>query len=237
MAMNHNQKKLTVTKSNWLIEASYKLKLDEQRLVLSAIAKIDSRKGVPDEVTITAQEFAELYNIDMSNAYRQLKAATDNLYERDIKVNDTANNRRRRMRWVDAVDYYDQDGKVTISFARRVKKYLGELNSYFTSYRLEQVAGLRSTYSIRLYEMMQQFIKDGLGVRDIELVWLREYLDLGDKYPLFKDFNKWVLKPALKELNDSTNMKIWVETKKRGRTITGLRFMFMEDDQHKLPFD
>ncbi|MCG8029623.1 MAG: replication initiation protein [Candidatus Thiodiazotropha taylori] len=51
-----------ISKSNALIEASYKLKTNEQRLVLACIAKIDSRHALPASgIKITAQEFADCY--------------------------------------------------------------------------------------------------------------------------------------------------------------------------------
>ena len=43
---------LTVTKSIYLIDASYKLPLQAQKLVLACIAKIDSRHEIPKEITI-----------------------------------------------------------------------------------------------------------------------------------------------------------------------------------------
>ncbi len=51
-------KNLLVTKHNDLTEASYKLTLEEQRLILACIAKIDSREGgqIPALLTITAPE-------------------------------------------------------------------------------------------------------------------------------------------------------------------------------------
>ena len=41
---------LKVTKSNELIEAGYKLTLNEQRLILAAIAQIDSRKPIKKDL-------------------------------------------------------------------------------------------------------------------------------------------------------------------------------------------
>jgi hypothetical protein len=46
---------LSVTKSNYLVDASYKLTAQAQKLVLACLAKIDSRKDVPKEITITSQ--------------------------------------------------------------------------------------------------------------------------------------------------------------------------------------
>lgn len=58
-------KELFVTKHNGLIEASYKLTLNEQRLVLLCISQLDPRKPLPKEnlFTITAKDFASMFGI------------------------------------------------------------------------------------------------------------------------------------------------------------------------------
>lgn len=217
---------LIVTKSNWLIEASYKLTLEEQRLILICIAKIDSRREVPDEVTITALEYAEMFKIDPTNAYRQLETATTSLYDRDIKLHDEINKKLSRMRWVSSIDYHYGSGKVTLCFSNRVKNYIGKLQEQFTSYKLQQVSDLKSSYSIRFFELLQQFIKT--GNRTIEINWLREYLGLKEKYPQFKSLKQWVINPSIKELIDKTNLTIKYKTVKQGRRVNAIEFTFLD---------
>ena len=50
-----------VRKSNWLVTASYKLTLNEQRLVLTAIAKIPFEQEIKRKVIVTAKEFLECF--------------------------------------------------------------------------------------------------------------------------------------------------------------------------------
>ena len=73
-----------ITKSNHLIEASYSLTLQEQRLILSCLAKVDSRNEAPKEITLSAQEYADTMRLDTKNAYRELKKAANKLYSRNI---------------------------------------------------------------------------------------------------------------------------------------------------------
>lgn len=72
-----------VTKSNDLVIAAYKLTLNEQRLLLAAIAQIDPRKPMPRPITITAHDFADQYQLPVKQAYEALKEASNALYERD----------------------------------------------------------------------------------------------------------------------------------------------------------
>ena len=61
--MNH--KNLTVCKANKVIEAGYKLSLNEQRVVLACIGQVDSTKKLlaTDEFELSAKDFARLFSV------------------------------------------------------------------------------------------------------------------------------------------------------------------------------
>ncbi len=224
-----------VTKSNHLIEASYKLSLNEQRLILSAITQLDGRKPLPkdNEFVITAAEFSKDFAIPINQAYEILDDATSRLYERDIKTYDHTDKSRGRFRWVDGVKYWNGEAKVTLSFSRWIIPYLTMLHKQFTSYELKQVSQLNTAYSIRLYELLVQFIKT--GERYINLDKLRELLELKNQYSRFFDFKKRIIEPSIIEINQTTNLTVDWDIMKKGRTITGLIFVFQNTDQLKLP--
>jgi plasmid replication initiation protein len=225
---------LIVTKSNHLIEAGYKLSLNEQRLILMAITQLDGRKPAPkdNDFVITAAEFAEAFNIPIKQAYETLDDAASRLYERDIKTYDRDAKMRDRFRWVDRVKYWDGEAKVTLSFTRWVIPYLTVLYQQFTSYELKQVSQLNTAYSIRFYELLVQFLKT--GERYITLKQLRELLELKDQYPRFFDFKKRILEPSIADINMKTNLTVEWDVMKKGRVITGLMFVFEDTDQLKL---
>ncbi len=215
-----------VTKSNHLIEAGYKLSLNEQRLILAAIAQIDGRKPMPkdNDFIITATEFSETFGIPIKQAYETLGDAASRLYERDIKTYDRAAEIRGRFRWVDSIKYWDGEAKVTLSFSRWIIPYLTLLHQQFTSYELKQVAQLNTAYAIRFYELLVQFMKT--GERYVSLERLRELLELKDQYPRFYDLKRYVISPSIVEINMKTNLKVEWDVMKKGRMITGLMFIF-----------
>ena len=71
----------------------------------------------------------------------------------------------------------------------------------------------------------------------ISLDEFRKLFQLEDKYPLFKDLNKWVIKPAVKEINDSSNLIVYYSTKKKGKNVIALEFDFVEDNQLSMSFN
>jgi plasmid replication initiation protein len=215
-----------VTKSNHLIEANYKLSLNEQRLVLSAISQIDARKPIDrdNNFTITASEFSEIFNIPVKQAYEALHDAASRLYERDIKTHDSLANTTERFRWVDYIKYWHQEAKVTLSFSHRIIPYLTLLHQQFSSYELKQISKMRSAYSIRLYELLVQFMKT--GERDITLKKIRELFELKKQYPRFFDFKKRILIPSIDDINQTTDIRVEWDVVKKGSRISGLIFVF-----------
>ncbi len=62
-----------------------------------------------------------------------------------------------------------------------------------------------------------------------------------NKYPEFKDFNRYVIKKAVKEINEKTEMEVEYDTKKNGKTTEGIWFFvsrknmgFAEDEQKEV---
>jgi plasmid replication initiation protein len=225
-----------ITKSNYLVQASYRLTLNEQRLVAQAISMVDPRrplKAGENKFTILASEFAKTWNIPLKQAYEAMDDAAAKLYERTIKTADPANKTRESIRWVSSVKYWDAEGKVTLGFSLEVLPYLTKQRSQFTSYFIQNVSQFSTPITFRLYEMVSQF--RSTGTLHITLDAIRDALMLEDKYTVFADFRRRVLDPAIENINTSSDLTVTWEPKKTGRAITGLLFTIVEDKQKKLP--
>jgi plasmid replication initiation protein len=235
--------KAIVTKSNELIRASYKLTVNEQRLVLTCIAQLDPRKPIPKTkdgdikpIRVSVSEFAESYHIsERSTAYTALQEATDRLYERDIKTYDETGKRYGRFRWVQAVEYHQGQGYVELTFTQRVAPYITLLHRQFTTYKLKQVAQVNSIYAIRIFELLMQFKSTGVLVMAIDEFKL--LLELKDKYDRFANLKARVIEPAIRELASKANLEISWEPIRQNRRVTSLRFRFKENPQITLPLD
>ena len=220
---------LSVTKSNCLIDASYKLNVQAQKLVLACLGKLDPRSEIPKEMTITASEFSELMGVP--NAHRELYLAVDTLYNATIILRE--GNDDIELRWIQKKSKKIKGlGSVTIIWTDEVLRYISSLQSRFTTYKLRHIAELQSTHSIRLYELLMKF--NSTGERVIYLADFKSALGISDKYPLFKDLNKRVIKPSIDELNQRSDLIIKYETIKKGRTVTALSFEFKQRKQMKL---
>ena len=76
-------------------------------------------------------------------------------------------------------------------------------------------------------------VNTGCFYRDV-IVKPVEKVTFEDKYQQFKDLNKMIIKPAIAELNEKSDLVVTVETIKKGRTVVALHFRFKEDKQIKM---
>jgi plasmid replication initiation protein len=223
-----------VTKANALIEASYNLTLNEQRIILACAAKLDGRKPMPRDAVflLGVEEFVELFGSDPRNAYAEMEEAASKLYERDIRRIDGTT--RKRLRWVYMAEYWKGEGKVRLGFSPEIAPYLTMLHKRFTSYRLEEVARLRSAYAIRLFEMLAQFFDTGVLL--ISVAEFKQRLALEDKYDRFSNLKARVIDPAVKDLVAKTSLDVTWKAIKKGKTVDRLQFNFAEKQQLALAF-
>ncbi|EPB9353426.1 replication initiation protein [Escherichia coli] len=228
---------LVAYKSNALIEASYKLTLQEQRFLLVCISRLKSGEDapLPDEqktMTITAAEFHSAFpDMGRQNAETKLKEAIDRLWDRSVIIKNEE--KREEFRWVQyRAQYFKGEAKVEITFSDAIMPYLTQLKGQFTRVVVKNVSSLSSTYSIRIYELLQQF--RSTGDRTIAIEDFRAMLGLDGKYKTFKSLNQLLITPAIAELNEKSDLAVTVETVKKGRTVVALRFRFKEDKQIKM---
>jgi plasmid replication initiation protein len=224
-----------VVKSNALIQASYTLGLVEQRLILMSIVQArESGEGITAEsiLVIRAQDYATLFNVTKQTAYQALADAVETLFNRraTVDVYDKKRNLIRPMavRWVTAMAYEESEGLITLRFGHEVVPEITRLEENFTSYELEQVAGLKSAYAVRLYELLIQWRTAG-KTPIFEINQFRSQLGLGvNEYPVMGNFKARVLDAAIKQINDHTDIRVTYEQHKSGRLITGFSFKFKQ---------
>ncbi len=226
------KKNFIVYKSNKVIEAGYKLNLNEQRLILACISKVNSSKTLlaTERFEVTAKEFSELFGISQDKAYQTLKDVAEQLFERYVIIDnpdpDIPTLKYTKTRWISSIDYLPELGKVSLYFAQRILPYLSELKGQFTFYRLENISAMNSIYAIRLYELLMQW--KGTGKREVEIDWLKEQFELEDKYASIKDLKKYVIDAAVTDLNTNSNYNVSWTQRKTGRRVTHLTFQFSE---------
>lgn len=194
-----------VYKSNALIEASYRLSVYEQRIILGCIAQVRRDEPLTDQrlYTVSAQQIADMTGTQLGTAYQNLKAASERLFRREVTLHEAPNGQGsakvRLTRWVQEVVYQKDLGTIALRFSQPMVPYLSQLTEQFTRYALTDIARMDSAHAIRLYELLCQW-RDA-GQREVSIEWLRNAFQLGDKYPAIKDFKKRVIQPSIEQIN------------------------------------
>src|SRR5450759_2594692 len=225
------KKALVVVKSNKVVEASYKLSLYEQRILLACIAQIKSKEELLEDCQfeISAANIADLAKLEhLNKVYQLLAEAADKLLTRQVIINDPDPDnpkiKQRKMNWMSHIDYLPGEGRVILQFSKGIIPYLSQLSREFTRYKLTCVTQFKSAYSIRLYELLVQWLST--GKRDVEVDWLKKQFQVEHNYPRVGDLKKWVIDVAKKEINEHSNIWVKYSQRKAGRTITHFCFEF-----------
>jgi plasmid replication initiation protein len=134
---------------------------------------------------------------------------------------------------VSGISYVEGAGIVKLRFAPEIVPLITRLEQNFTSYELMQVANL-NLYATRLYELLVSWRSTG-KTPIIEINDFRSKLGLVEtEYKAMGDFKKRVLDPAIKQINEHTDIIVKVEQHKTGRFITGFSFKFKPKPQARI---
>lgn len=220
-----------VVKDNILINASYNLEVTEQRLILLSIIRArETGQGITSDskLEIHASDYARQFNVTKEAAYSALKNAVNNLFERKFSFKEIhkATNKEIvvKSRWVSRIAYVDDLAVLQVTFAPDVVPLITRLEKHFTSYQLKQVSQVTSKYGIRLYELLIAW-RDVGKTPILELEDFRQKLGVENgEYQKMVNFKSRVLEPAIKQINELTDISVQYEQHKKGRTITGFSF-------------
>jgi plasmid replication initiation protein len=227
-----------VVKDNALINASYNLDLVEQRLILLAIVEArESGRGISTNkpLVVHASSYINQFDVARQTAYQALKNACKDLFARQFSYQEKREKGVANVtsRWVSQIAYIDDTATVEIIFSPAIIPLITRLEEQFTSYELEQISSLNSAYAVRLYELLIAWRSTG-KTPVIELAEFRKKLGvLEAEYSRMYDFKRYVLDPAIKNVNEHTDITIKVEQHKTGRSITGFSFKFKQKQQPK----
>jgi plasmid replication initiation protein len=218
-----------VVKENKLINASYRLDLVEQRLMLMTIVEA-RKKGITisnrEHIKIHASNYAEQFNTTQENAYLVLKEAASSLVDRSVSWQefDKLGPIVVKSNWVQQISYQRTTGIIKILLTEAVVSLVTELEKQFTAYDIEQVSAINSSYAVRLYELIISWRSVG-KTPVIALFDLRNKLGINDdKFLQMCHFKSKVLDFSVDEINKKTDIKISYDQIKEGRKIVGFVF-------------
>jgi plasmid replication initiation protein len=217
-----DKNKLSINKSNTLIRAKYDLSVVEYRVIHIGIAYVEDTHNRTVEIPVS--DYKKLLGLEHFN-YQHLVDVLKKLRERSIvtaKVNEKTGELEEGYitGWVDSVRY--NSGRVRLTYNEDIWEYIVNLVGEYKKFNLPLLLKLKSKYSIRIYEILKSY--EYIGFYNVNIDTLREMFILGEKYSRFNDFEKYILLPAVTEINELNDIIVSYTPKKSGRKYTSVVF-------------
>lgn len=217
-------KSIVLVKSNTLINArlSQKYTLNEQKLILWILSNVTEKHAIQnEELELDVIDFANLINSPRENIYREAKTIATRLLSKTLLLEDEDEKGFVACNWFSGMRY--RSGRFYIRVYDGLIPHLIDLKKCFTSYKLSYALTLQSSYAIRLYELLSQYIKIKNRTFDIDV--LRQNLGiLNGELKQFGHFKERVLDISEREINAKTDIRIAWEAIRKGRKVTQIKF-------------
>lgn len=209
-----------VVKSNKLIQAKYELSLNEQKVILYAVSKLDTKNDNFNVIPIYVKEFYNLLGTT-TERYTELRDMINELRKKTLII-DTGKG-EIITGWLSSLEYKKDTGIIEIEFSNKLVPYLLQLKEQFTRYQIKNILYLNNKHSIRIYELLKQY--ETIGNRTFKVEDIKKLLLLENQYTRFSNFESWVLKPSLEEINEYTDITISYKKIKKGRSIDSIQYI------------
>lgn len=221
-----------IVQHNKIIEAKYKLSIGEQRLIKVLVSMIEKDDEDFKVYQISIKHLSDLLGISDNDFYKRVENISKKLIS-NVLTFKNEDGRKLQVAWLSSADYIYKKGIVELEFSPKLKPFLLQLKSHFTSYELGNIINLKHTYSIRVYELLKQYEK--IGHRRFSVSDFRDALALEDgEYKQFCDFRRWILKTAQKELAEKTDISFVWEEEKQGQKCVALKFIITSQKRLKI---
>ena len=223
--INLENKNLSVKKSNYLNQASYKLSVVEQKVIALLAAQIKETDTDFQPYCLNIKKFQSLAGNKSMN-YTYIEDISKSLQDKEVNVtytNDSGDKVHLKTRWLASSKYVEGSGVVELRFDPNLKPFLLMLKNRFTMYKLENIIKLTSQFSIRIYELLKQY--ENTGTRIIAVDELRDLIGIDrNKYKLYADFKKRIIAISQKELKEKSDISFEFDEIKEGHSVKKLLF-------------
>ena len=223
------QSSYSIIKSNELVQkARYDLNISELKILAYIFSKIKPTDQVLRDYTFSVKEFCQVCGIDYKNGmyYVEIKKHIKALRDKSFWMVDE-NGNEVLVGWLSKARINKGSGKIIVRLDEDIQKYVINLFDNFTQYELLSTLPMKSSYSFRIYELLKSYAFTKQHTFDIDD--LKRKL-AAEHYVNFKDFRRYVLEVATKEINLYTDIEISWEPLKKGRKVIQVRFDITQRD-------
>lgn len=223
-----------VAKSNTIVQKSrFNLSVPEQKTIAYICSMIKPRtekereNNTPYilEYQFDIRKYCRLCGIDYDNGknYLDIKQLLKGLRDKSMWLT-LGDGTETIVSWVSKVWCNKGSGVAKVKLDEDMIPFLFDLKEKFLSYGLYSVLAMKSQYSIRIYELLKSYANVGYYKTNIDDFKKLLMVEKIKSYTNFAEFKRKVLEPAIKEINELTDIEISYSLHKQGNKVIGLMF-------------
>lgn len=183
--------------------------------------------------TLTIDEFCKTMNIGAKDN-NLLRKGLFSLFEFSLAVHEDLTTRFIHL--FDEFTIMKADSGLVLKYAfhRHFLEYFTGVCKHYFSLEVQEVVGLKSSYAIRIYQILKSKLNMDKKEHEYALIELKKHLNIGNKYSLYGDFKKSVLEIAKKHINQSEASKFSIDYKeiKEGRAVVSIKFIIQNKNKN-----
>lgn len=216
-------KKKLIVKSNELVEARYRLTANEQKIILAMVSSIQPEDEDFKTYRFLVKDLSKFLGVKYDAIYTEIEKISNKLLDRRLVIFNPEKNSTLTTAWISSSEYFHGAGYVELCFDPKLKPYLLKLKEKFVQYDPSVIKQIKSGHSIRIYELLKQYLK--IGKRLFNFGELREILGIkNDEYKRFYDFKKKVLLISKRDINKNTDIEINFNEHRKSKKVEAIEF-------------
>jgi len=219
---------LEVKKSEAIVKARYRLSPLAIKFISVVISNLKRSDDINEEYVVKVKDFKDLTGQKTKRIYELIDEALNDLLKNPLTIPlGDEKNSILKANWVSGAVY--NDGEVRFMIYPKLRPFLLEVKEKYLKYKLENILSLRSSYVIRLYEILKDWLElnkryGNKAEKIISLEEFRSILEIPKSY-MFGDIKRQILEKSKKELEQHTDIIFDYEEIKTGRKVTHLHFI------------
>ena len=238
-----------IYKSNNLVESSYSLSLNAQRLIYMGAKKLKpifiksnikpsqlnsflATKTFGD-LKIYVTEFKNEFNIKGNYLYDTFVDVAKELWNSKIQYMSN-DGKIIEKRWVITCEYDPKNCCISLTFHPDLILDLLVFKNKYNKIQHNATKALKNSDQIRTYELLKRYVKR--GIRRFELEDYRYKLAYDDDiYPEYSKLKQRKIKPTIKAINENTDIEIYDFKEIRyGRKVGAIEFYIRDNKEAQL---
>ena len=229
-----------VISSNDLVHAKYDFTLWQKRVFVYAISQIEKDEKEFQPIRMNVVDIIKFFKASRGVGSYNAILETPKSLNRTIEVPYLSSDGFKRIGHINLLAEYtlpsgqeESNQYIEILFNNKLKPHLIELKEKFLKYDISNIIDLQSTYSFRMFEILKSYeYKKSV---ELEVDYLKEILDIQDKYANYGELKKYIIEKAKKDLRDFCDISFEYEEIKapKSKKVVAILFHIFKSESNK----